>query len=236
MNTQIEGHTMHRYDGELRVLHDMVLEMGALAQRQTLDALQAMEDQDMELAHDIVERDHQINEMELKIDEEVVTVIARRSPVARDLRAIIAMSKTVTDLERIGDEAARVAERVVRIFDNDGPDPSANLTRDITTMGRLVAAMLNDALQAFRSMDVEVAEKMARGHTELDAEFQSSLRRLATFIMEDSRTVGHTINVTLITKSLERIGDHARNIAEYVIFLVKGKDIRHQQRQAADAG
>ena len=122
----------------------------------------------------------------------------------------------------------------MRIFDNDGPGPSASLTRDITTMGRLVAAMLQDALEAFRLMDVERAERMAQGHTELDAEFQSSLRRLATFVMEDSRTVGHTINVTLITKSLERIGDHAHNVAEYIIYLVKGKDVRHHIREAAD--
>jgi phosphate transport system protein len=234
MSTQIEGHTIHRYDGELRVLHDMVLNMGAMAQRQTLSALQAMEDQDTDLARKIIERDQQVNEQELRIDEEIVAIIARRSPMARDLRAIMSMSKAVTDLERIGDEAARVAERVVRIFDNDGPGPSASLTRDITTMGKLVAAMLQDALEAFRLMDVERAERMAAGHTELDAEFQSSLRRLATFVMEDSRTVGHTINVTLITKSLERIGDHARNIAEYIIYLVKGKDVRHHIREAGD--
>lgn len=234
MSTQIEGHTIHRYDGELRVLHDMVLNMGAMAQRQTLSALQAMEDQDTDLARKIIERDQQVNEQELRIDEEIVAIIARRSPMARDLRAIMSMSKAVTDLERIGDEAARVAERVVRIFDNDGPGPSASLTRDITTMGKLVAAMLQDALEAFRLMDVERAEGMAAGHTELDAEFQSSLRRLATFVMEDSRTVGHTINVTLITKSLERIGDHAHNIAEYIIYLVKGKDVRHHIREAGD--
>lgn len=229
MTQQLEGHTVQRYDGELNQLHLLVVEMGGLALDQTRLALKALKDKDLELAHQVLEREHQVDELELKSDDEIVSVIARRAPVARDLRVIMAFSKAVTDLERVGDEAARIAIITQNMFDNKRSAPSKHLMRDIKTMGKLAAGMLEEALYVFDVLELDRATALARGDFELDAEFQSSLRRLSTFVLEDARNVGHTINVTLILKALERIGDHARNLAEYVIFLICGEDIRHRK-------
>jgi phosphate transport system protein len=227
----MEGHTVHRYDGELNNLHLMVLEMGGLALEQTRMALQILKEKDLTLAHTVMEHEHEIDEFEVNVDNEIVSVIARRCPVAKDLRVIMAMSKSVTDLERIGDEAARIANIAVNVYDNDRSDPSMHLLRDINTMGKLSLTMLKEALGLFDSLDSTRAEQLLRDHNELDAEFQSSLRRLSTFLLEDARNVGHTVSIVLIIKALERIGDHAKNLAEYVIFLIKGEDVRHQSKE-----
>lgn len=236
MNTAIEGHTVQRYDGELNNLCLIVLEMGGLVMDQTRTALEALHRKDLDAARRVIDRDHQVNELELRADEEVVSIIARRAPVAKDLRAIIAISKTITDLERIGDEAAKVAGFVLSVFDNDSADPSEHLLRDIGTVGKMALRLQKEALEAFDKLDLEKAEQLALGYSDLDQEFQSGIRRLATFIMEDSRNVGHVVNIVLILKALERIGGHARNIAEYVIYLVRGEDVRHQSRDEAGEG
>lgn len=231
MSTHLEGHTVQRYDGELSSLHMLVVEMGGLVLGQVEAALQALREKDISEARQVIERDHDVNAREVKADEEIVSVIARRAPVARDLRTIMSMSKAIADLERIGDEAAKIASIILNIYDNDRSDPSAFLMRDIYTMGNLAVGMLREALEVFDNLDADHAEAVATGNTEMDAEFQSSIRRLATFIMEDSRNLGHAINIVLIIKALERVGDHSRNIAEYVVYLIKGKDVRHRYKE-----
>jgi phosphate transport system protein len=141
----------------------------------------------------------------------------------------MAFSKAVTDLERIGDEAVRIAHTTVAVYDDEVRRPSRKLMRDVQTMGKLAIGMLQDAVSIYDTYDLAVAEGLLRRHAELDMEFQSSLRRLSTFILEDARNVGHAINTVLLVKALERIGDHARNLAEYVIYLVQGDDVRHQE-------
>ena len=225
----MEGHTVQRFDGELSNLHLMILEMGGLVMDQVNSALRALREKDIPAAHLVVRREPQIDAMEVNIDNEVVTVIARRCPVARDLRVTTAISKAVTDFERIADEAARIAHLTISIYGNESSDPSSQLLRDTINMGKLSSGMLSEALEIFDTLDVKKAEVLIKNHGELDAEFQSSLRRLTTFLLEDARNVGHTVNIVLILKALERIGDHARNIAEYVIYLIKGEDVRHQQ-------
>lgn len=225
----LEGHTVKRFDGELGSLQLRVLEMGGLVLSQVDWALRAIDDGDLELARNIVSRENDVDDLEVSIDEEIVTVIARRSPVARDLRALVSFSKATTDLERAGDEAIKLASLVLQIFDSSSADPSAQLLRDVHIMGRLARELLQQSLNALDRLDGDLAEKIALRRSDLDEEFQSSVRRLVTFIMEDSRNVGHSIRVMLLIKSLERIGDHARNIAEYVIYMVRGQDIRHQQ-------
>ena len=229
MSATLEGHTLQSYDSELNHVHVKIVEMARLALGQCSNAVQAFEDQDFELANRIIEREHEVDLYELEIDNEIIAVIAKRSPVARDLRVIMSLCKSVTDLERIGDEAAKIAHLTKEIFDNDRADPSIHLLRDVTRMGGLALHILNDAVEALDALDLEKAKTAIKKHIELDIEFQSSLRRLTTFILEDARNVGYSISIVLITKALERVGDHARNIAEYIVFLVDGKDIRHSK-------
>ncbi len=229
MTLELEGHTHKRFDGELVNLHLKVLEMGGLAADQLRLALSVIKDKNLHLAHKVITRDIEVDELEVKVDEEIVSVLARRNPMARDLRAVISFSKIISDLERIGDEAVKISSLALQMYDNDGADPAASMLRDIVTMGRLVSAMLEDSLKVFDRLDAQHALDIVSGHTELEAEFQSSVRRLATFLMEDARNVGYIIKVVLITKALERIGDHSKNIAEYVIYLINGKDVRHHQ-------
>lgn len=228
MTKALEGHTLQRYDGELNNLHMRVLEMGSLVLNQFRQALQALREQDPVVAQQVLEREHDVDRLELESDEDVITVIAKRGPVAGDLRVIMAISKAITDLERIGDEAARIAGLITLIYDKERNLPSPQLLRDVVTMGGLALEMLQEALESFDTLDADRAQALACRQNELDVEFQSSLRRLATFLLEDARNVGHAIHTVLMIKAIERIGDHARNLSEYVIYMVSGQDIRHR--------
>lgn len=229
MQLPLEGHTVRRYDGELGHLHLLALEMGGLVLYQTQQALAALRHKDLGIARAVMERDRQVNNLEVATDDAVITVIARRAPVARDLRAVMALSKIATDLERIGDDAVRIAHLALAIYGNEHHDPSTHLLRDVHTMGKLVTGMLKRALEALDDLGADKARALIAEQYELDMEFQAGFRRLITFIMEDPRNVGHAINIVLISKALERIGDHARTIAEYVVYQAEGKDIRLDQ-------
>ena len=228
MQQPTEGHTIIRYDGELNKLHMLMLEMGSLVLDQVQTALKALKDEDLSAARLVLVREHKVDDLEIQADDEVVSVIARRGPVARDLRIIIAFSKTTTDLERIGDEAARIASIIEEMYESGSSHPSGQLMRDVHVMGALAVNMLGKALGIIDGLNADDAEEMAKGQFELDAEFRSSMRRLTTFVLEDARNVGHAIYITLIIKALERIGDHSRNLAEYVVYLMSGDDIRHR--------
>ena len=222
-----EEHTVKRFDQDLAALNSLVLKMGGLVEEQISRAVSAITEEDLELARDVIARDHVVNFMDVQADERIVNLLALRQPMGKDLRTITSLGKTVTDLERIGDEAERIARMSIQIYESGGGPPNHALLRDLFPMSKLAAAMLHSALDSLARLDVEQAIETARGDTELDQEFQAALRRLATYIMEDARNVGHAINVIFAVKSLERIGDHSKNIAEYVIYLVKGKDVRH---------
>jgi len=227
MHRSLEGHTAHRYDGELNSLHLQMLEMGGLVMDQVNLALQSLHDRSATLAQNVVEREHDVDQLERKIDNDLVAVIAKRAPVARDLRVIISISKATTDLERIGDEAARIANLALAIYDSDTSLPGKNLMRDVGIMGQQVTAMLHESLESFDTLDAKRAAMLICKDNELEIEFQSSLRRLATYLLEDARNVGHAIHTVLMIRSIERIGDHARNLAEYIVYIIQGKDIRH---------
>ena len=226
MSVSTDGHTVKRFDQQLASLRSLVLEMGGLVEGQINRAVQALQDEDIAAAREVVARDHVVNGFDVRADEEVVNLLALRQPVGSDLRMVLSMAKTVTDLERIGDEAQKIARMVTQIYDGNSA-PNARLLRDVANMARLAANMLHGALDALARMDVDKAVEIACGDEELDSEFQSALRRLVTFMMEDPRTIGHAIDVLFMIKALERIGDHSKNIAEYVVYLVKGKDVRH---------
>jgi phosphate transport system protein len=232
----LEGHTLRRYDGELNHLHLLVLEMGGLVIEQCLLALDALKGGDLDAAREVIRRETRVDALELRLDDDVWWEVGRRGPVARDLRAVMTFSKAVTDLERIGDEAARIAHITLDIYNPEAPQPSPRLMRDVQTMGKLAVGMLREAVGLFDSFDEPAARALLQRSPDLDAEFQSSLRRVTTFILEDARNVGHAVSVVVLVKSLERIGDHARNLAEYVIYLIRGEDVRHPEaREQANA-
>jgi len=228
MNEFTEGHTFKRYDGELNHLHYLVLEMGALVLSQVREALAAFKSRDLALAHKVVTRDSEVDRLEVQADDEIVKLIARRSPVGSDLRMVMAVSKSISDLERIGDEAVRIASLVIQIFGNESSDPNSQLVRDVNGMGAMAMGSLQSAVEIFDVWSEEKARAVIARHRDMDEEFQSDLRRLMTYIMEDSRNIGFAISVVLVIKSLERIGHHAQNLAEYTIFQVKGEDIRNK--------
>lgn len=236
MTQSLEGHTVHRYDGELNNLHLRVLEMGGLVLDQVRHALRALQDKDTSFANTVLEREHEVDNLELEIDDDVITMIAKRGPVARDLRVIMSMSKTITDLERIGDEAARIGHIAKAIYESERSAPSGHLMRDVIKMAQLGVEMLQEALEAFDSLNATHARALVCRENELDLEFQSSLRRLATFLLEDARNVGHAIHIVLLIKCIERIGDHARNLAEYIIYMVRGEDVRHRLGSYCETG
>ena len=221
------AHTVKQFDTQLANLRNLVLEMGGLVEDQIKNAIKALDDEDLSLAREVIARDQIINGLQVKIDEDNISLIALRQPVGSDLRLIMSLSKAVTDLERIGDEAEKIARMTIKTYDVISSPPSAKLLRDIRPMADLAKNMLHGCLDALARLDVEMAVEVARGDDNLDQEFQSALRRLITYMMEDPRTIGHAISVLFIIKALERIGDHAKNIAEYIIYLVKGKDVRH---------
>ena len=222
-----DAHTVKQFDVLLANLRNLVLEMGGLVEEQIQHAIQALDDEDLTAAREVVARDQVINGLQVKTDEDCVSIIALRQPLGSDLRLIMSLSKIVTDLERIGDEAEKIARMTIKTYDGDSSPPSAKLLRDVVPMAKLAQDMLHGCLDALARLDVEKAVEVAQGDDELDQEFQSALRRLITYMMEDPRTIGHAINVIFIVKALERIGDHSKNIAEYLIYLVKGKDVRH---------
>lgn len=226
MQESLDGHADYRYDGELNEIHLLMLEMGGLALNQSQLAMRSLIDHDTDAAREVLQREDRVDALEVKADEQILDLIGRRGPVARDLRVVMAFSKAVKDLERIGDEAARIAKITLYLNRESGSNPSKAQLRDILTMGELAISVLGRSLEAFDDLNPEDAGRLLAKSEELEAEFQSALRRLATFVLEDARNVGHVINITLVVKSLERIGQLAVNLAEYVVYLVSGLDVR----------
>lgn len=228
MSYLLEGHTVKRYDGDLNALHMQVIKMAGLALDQSQLALRALKDEDLVAAHRVTEREKELDNDELMIDEMIVNLIATRTPVAVDLRVIMAFSKSVTDLERIGDLASRIASISLNIYDNENNDPSTQLMRDIFVMGKNAVELLANAINILDTLDPQQARGMLCEDSELEEDFRSALRRLTTFVLEDSRNVGHAINIVLILKAFERISEHTRNLVEQAIYITDGIDVRHQ--------
>jgi len=222
------GHTVRQFDTELEDLRGLVLKMGKLVTQQIRDALDGLLDDKVALAKMVQRREDWVDAMEVEADDRIVDLLVKRQPVGPDLRAILSLGKSVRDLERMGDEAERIARAALDTHErNPGFKPSSELLRDVETMGALAIELVQGSLTALTQLDIDEALEVTRRDDELDGNFRSALRRLATFIMEDSRTVGNVIASTFVLKSLERIGDHATNIAEHVIYLIRGKDVRH---------
>ena len=218
-------HIYKLYDAELEAVRAKVLQMGGLVEQQIVNALEALVSVNPKLAEEVMESDHRVNALEVQVDEDCSHIIARRQPAAGDLRMIMMVVKTITDLERIGDEATKIARVAQKIYESDRMyKPRFN---EITTMVALVREMLRTSLDAFARLDVTKTVEVARQDEQVDEQFRAAMRQLITFMLEDPRTISMSLEVLFVAKAIERIGDHAKNIAEYVVYMVKGKDVRH---------
>jgi phosphate transport system protein len=221
---KIHTHISRQFNAELEDIRSRVLQMGGFVEQQIENAIEALIKGNTSQGEAVVMNDTQVNKMEVTIDEECNHIIARRQPAAGDLRLVVAVIKTITDLERVGDEAEKIARMAVRLAGEERPK---NNYAEIQVLGSHVRKMLHDALDAFARLDIEAAVRTAREDRKADQEYEGAMRQLITYMMEDPRTISRVLNVIWAARALERIGDHSRNICEYIIYLVKGKDIRH---------
>ena len=217
-------HSSSQFNEEMESIRSHLMEMGGLVEKQVIDALQALLQADSQLADKVLETEDRVDDMEKMIDEECANVLALRQPAASDLRMVIAVTKCVSDLERIGDESAKIARMAVQLTE-EGESPRGYV--EVRHIGNHVRQMLRDALDAFARFDADKAVEVAAEDNEVDLEYRSAMRSLVTFMMEDPRAISRVLNIIWSLRALERIGDHSRNIAEQLIYLVKGKDVRH---------
>jgi phosphate transport system protein len=218
-------HTLKQFDTELEAIRARVLQMGGLVEEQIVRAMDALVKGSTQAAAVVVDDDHRVNALEVAIDEECSTVIARRQPAAGDLRMLMMVVKTITDLERIGDEAAKIARMTQLIY--EAGRPFVPRTNEVRHMADVALSMLRNALDSFARLDLTVAAKVVRLDDQVDDAFRGIMRQLITFMMEDPRIISHAIEILFIAKAIERIGDHSKNMSEYVVYMVKGKDVRH---------
>ncbi|SPB18740.1 transcriptional regulator [Caballeronia novacaledonica] len=224
-----DKHLSSQFDADLNAVSSKVLEMGGLVESQIINAMQALNEFDIGIADQVIAAEARLNTMEVEIDEDCSNIIARRQPAARDLRLLMAISKTITNLERAGDEAEKIAKRVKRI-NEDGGGRTVNIA-EIKLSGEMAVSILRRALDAFARLDTVAAAQIVRDDKAIDDEFRAFVRKLVTYMMEDPRTISAGLDYLFIAKAVERIGDHAKNIAEFIIYIVKGTDVRHISRE-----
>lgn len=220
----MSDHTSKQFDAELENIRTKVLQMGGLVEQQIERAMHGLTEGEMFVIDRVIDDDHRVNLLEVELDEACSQVIAKRQPAASDLRLIITVIKTITDLERIGDEAKKIAKMAKRIHDAE----SAFVPRiELRHVAQLATDMLHKALDAFARLEPNAAASVVREDSEVDKEFKAIMRQLITFMMEDPRTISRGLEILFIAKAIERIGDHSKNMSEYVIYMVKGRDVRH---------
>ena len=222
-----DKHLSTQFDAELSAVSTRVLEMGGLVEAQVSQALYALTNFSAETATQVLALEERVNRLEVEIDADLSAIIARRQPTARDLRLLIAISKTIGNLERVGDEAARIARTVQRLM-NSGVFSRLRLpVSDVAFEADLAIASLRKALDAFARLDTVQALDVIKGDNQIDQEFDGLMRKLITYMMEDPRTISASIDLVFVAKAIERVGDHAKNLAEQIIYIVKGTDVRH---------
>jgi len=224
-------HISRRFNEDLEKVRTRVLQMGGFVEQQLQQAVTALVEGDSRLGEEVAHADHQVNQMEVSIDEECGRIIAMRQPTASDLRVVVAIIKTITDLERIGDEVEKVAMIASRLAGTEQP---SDRYREIRHIARLVTDMVHDALHAFARLDANEALEVARRDRTVDEEYEAIQRQNITYMMEDPRNIRRSLDIMWVVRSLERVGDHAKNICEYVVYTVYGKDIRHLSLEDAE--
>jgi phosphate transport system protein len=222
--SEIGSHISSRYNEELEKLRSEVLNMGGLIEAQLRSALAAFEDGDTHLSDEVLRSEYRVNLMEMEIDSECNRILATRAPAASDLRLVLAILKTITDMERIGDEAHKIGQISLQ---HAGLVRSSDRRRMVKHLGRVALELLQEALNCFARRDAQAALEAVKRDRVLDEEFDAIQRQCITFMIEDPRTIRVAIDLMWIARSLERVGDHAKNICEYVIYMVHGRDVRH---------
>lgn len=218
-------HTSKQFDTELEAVRARVLQMGGLVESQIRQAVESLTTGDVALMNRVIENDHNVNAMEVEIDESCNRILVRRQPAAGDLRMVMTVIKTITDLERIGDEAEKIARMAKLLSQKE----RLHLPRynEIKHASDIALDMLRKSLDSFARLDLNVAAQVVRQDEQVDEEFRAIMRYLITFMMEDPRTISTSLEILFVAKAIERIGDHAKNMSEYVVYMVKGRDVRH---------
>jgi phosphate transport system protein len=222
-----DKHLSTQFDSELNTLSSHVMELGGLVESQIRQAIYALGNFNEEAARQVIDTETRVNQMEVEIDRDLSSVIARRQPTARDLRLLMAISKTTANLERVGDEAERIARMVQSIMAKSSGAMRTLPAGELRIAGELASSQLRKALDAFARLDCPAAVAIMKGDDVLDQEFNGFVRKLITYMMEDPRTISSSLDLLFVAKAIERIGDHAKNIAEFIIYVVKGADVRH---------
>jgi len=229
-----DKHLSSEFDAELSAISTRVLEMGGLVEQQVVQAVHALTHFDGEIAGRVLEQEERVNSMEVEIDRDLSAIIARRQPTARDLRLLIAVSKIIANLERGGDEAARIARAVQRLLAAGLSSRLRLPVSDLAFEAELATKQLRKALDAFARLDIDAALEVLRQDDQIDQEFDGLMRKLITYMMEDPRTISSAIDLVFVAKAIERVGDHAKNLSEVVIYVVKGTDVRHNPVDAVE--
>ncbi len=225
-------HILKSFDTDLEHIRSGVLAMAGLVEQQVTRAMAGLKSGDLGLIDEVIETDQRVNRYEVELDEACVRLIALRQPAAVDLRMVMTVIKTITDLERVGDEAKKIAKMARSIHTAEtGTTPRI----DLSHLADMAVAMLRDALDAFARVDLNASAQVVRKDKEVDAGFKGAMRQLITFMMEDPRTITRSLELLFVAKSIERVGDHAKNISEYVVYLAKGRDVRHIGHEATIA-
>ena len=228
-----EKHLSTQFDSELNSVSSLVMEMGGLVESQIRQAIYALSQFSVEAANEVTAKEARVNAMEIQIDHDLSSIIARRQPTARDLRLLIAISKTTANLERVGDESEKIARMVKSIIESGSPRSLPSL--ELRVAADLASGLLNKALDAFARLDVKAAVSILKEDDQIDAEFNGFVRKLVTYMMEDPRMISPSLDLLFLAKAIERIGDHAKNIAEFIIYVVKGEDVRHTSMEKIES-
>ena len=228
-----EKHLSSQFDSELNTVSSRVMELGGMVESQISQAVHALLEFDPETADRVMETEHRVNAMEIEIDRELSSIIARRQPTARDLRLLIAISKTTANLERVGDEANKIARMVKSIIESGSARALPSM--ELRIAADLASGLLRKALDAFARLDTAAALSILKDDDLIDKEFDGFVRKLVTYMMEDPRTISPSLDLLFLAKAIERIGDHAKNIAEFIIYIVKGADVRHTSMQEIES-